>query len=136
MIFDFNHLQWQPMDRWPIAYRYTQQRWNKLDPRTLATIRPLAEVSALQLAAVHDLDGLVMQARSSLLSECWEIMAIDDGDPISTKSWLRRQRPSAEDDVYVEWAVAGSCAAVVAWYTLGNDPTRSFADFGSFGSER
>lgn len=118
MILNYDRLSWQPMEHWPIAYRFTEQRYNKLPLEALATIRPLAEDSASQLAVLNDLGELARQAENNSLSSDWESEEIREDDWDALRCWLRQRRPSADDDVYIEWVVAGHCAAVVAWRTL------------------
>jgi hypothetical protein len=126
MIYDKNRVPWQPMEDWPLAYRFVDERWNKLDAETVATIHPLKEESALELAELNYLHDLTALAQSNMLSRDWQIRTIeDDEDGEALRTWLMQRRPDADDDVFVEWVFADPCAAVVAWKTF----CRYFDDF-------
>lgn len=118
MIASYDRLEWMPIEQWQGVYRFIDERYNKVDTRTLATIRPLTDESAVRLAEWHDFGHLAYLAERNALPDEWEVQSIDESDLEVTRAWLRQRRPGALDDVYVEWRVPGGCAAIVAWTTL------------------
>lgn len=77
MIKSYELLEWMPLEQWPLVYRFTEERYNKLNSQALATIRPLTAESAVRLAEAHSLSQLAGQAEQNALSDEWNVQTID-----------------------------------------------------------
>jgi hypothetical protein len=107
-----------PVEKWPLGYRFTDERYNKLDAATLETIRSLDDADSLALSQLHDFQITKGLAQGNSLGSDWLVAPIDENNLDATRKWLRAKRPAATDDVYMYWSYAPVCAAIAAWPTF------------------
>ncbi|HSB10822.1 MAG TPA: hypothetical protein VLM38_15145 [Blastocatellia bacterium] len=99
------------LDEFPLKWRWTDSRWNKLPNDALDAIQPLGESKARELCqytfGFTDHNGLI----ESLFDRVLQIGASDESPEI--QHWLIARAPDLNQTVVVSWN--NDLAALVRW---------------------
>jgi hypothetical protein len=101
----------RPIDSFPLKWRWTDPRWNKLPDHALNSIQPLSETKARELCQ----HTLTFSNQSGLVESQFENIAridtSDDSDEI--RRWLLARSSDLNRTVVVSWD--NKLAALVGW---------------------
>ena len=99
------------LDLFPLKWRWTDSRWNKLPDDALKTIQPLTEAKARELCQY----SLQFCNQSGLLESSFEhIERIDaSGETPEIQQWLLAHSPDSNQTVIISWD--SKLAALVEW---------------------
>ncbi len=109
------------IEDFPLAWRWTNERYALFPPNVLATIEPLSGSEALVLwrnaQEKHDASGL--DPRRYLISTC----DVSDSDQEAGCAWLESQHLNTETPIFLSWTP--ELAVATNWHTF----THYWSDF-------
>ena len=99
------------IDSFPLNWRWTDSRWNKLPPDALSSIQPLSESKARELCQY----SLAFEDQSGLMESLFESTTRinTSGDEAEIRQWLINRSPDLNRTVVVSWD--NELAALVRW---------------------
>ena len=110
-MIDIEESNFRPLDEFPLKWRWTDSRWNKLPDEALNAIQPLSESKARELCQYSngftDHSGLI----ESIFDRVSRIDTPDDSPTI--RQWLIACSPDLNQKVVVSWD--NDLAALVKW---------------------
>jgi len=101
----------RPMDEFPLKWRWTDSRWNKLPEKALNAIQPLTESKARELCQY----SIEFTDHSGLIESLFERVARIDAPDASpeVRQWLLARSSDLKQMVIVSWD--SNLAALVRW---------------------
>jgi hypothetical protein len=102
MAANFTTADFQSLDQFPLAWRWTDTRWNVLPPTVLALIHPFTPAAANTLWQA----SRTRQAAIDRLSRAAPDVAFLDvplDDDATVRRWLRNHGILETDDIFVLW---------------------------------
>ena len=104
-------IDFRPLDEFPLKWRWTDARWNKLPANTLDSIQPLTESKARALCQY----SLAFEEQSGLIESLFESTARinTSGDESKIRQWLIACSLDLNQTVVVSWD--NKLAVLVRW---------------------
>ena len=101
----------RPLDSFPLKWRWTDSRWNKLPDYALNSIRPLGESKSRELSQ----HTLTFSNHSGLIESQFKNISRTDnsGDSTEIRRWLLDRSSDLNQTVVVSWD--NNLAALVSW---------------------
>ena len=91
----------EPLDSFPLVFRWNDARWNELPPEVMTEIRPLSKEKAEELLqyslTFHDRDGLISEFFAKIEQTTCA------GDNADTQKWLASMFRKEDSRVVVSW---------------------------------
>jgi hypothetical protein len=101
------------VEQFPLAWRWTDPRWNVLPPEKLARVRPLVKTKAKEVCdhGRRFVDGF--RLRRDLFSVTADFDDCGNNSPGPASTWLKAQSVEEDPAVFVCWG--GDQAVFTAW---------------------
>ena len=92
----------RPLNDFPLKWRWTDERWNKLPPEKLAQINPLANIKAEEINKSH-IKYLSLDGFDKELVEQEEIIRTESADFSTIRDWLKARIGDSFSEVFISW---------------------------------
>jgi hypothetical protein len=111
LITKIEESDFRSLDSFPLKWRWTDSRWNKLPDNALDAIQPLSESKSRELCQY----SLEFSDQSGLIESSFEHIAQIDtsGDESEIRQWLLDRSSDLNQTVVVNWD--NELAALVRW---------------------
>jgi hypothetical protein len=103
----------EALERFPLAWRWTDQRWNLLPPEKLAGIRPLVKAKATEAYQHRQRFVNRSRLRPDLFPSRSEFDDSQTNDPTSARAWLKCKPVDGDPVVFICWE--HHTAVVTVW---------------------